>query len=59
MKGVSGRAMNALLEIIEDLKLAALMDAVADDETLEGEASWQAYRQYCEEVEQPDWQRSE
>ena len=40
-----------LCDIIEDLRLGALMDAVKDDEALEGESSWQAYLLYRNETE--------
>jgi hypothetical protein len=40
-----------LLDIIEDLRLGALMSAVKDDGLLEGESSWQAYLQYRHETE--------
>jgi hypothetical protein len=35
-----------LLEMLEDDALGLLMDEVADDEQLEGEAAWAAYQQY-------------
>ena len=46
MKDERVEAMNRLIELIEDLTLGALMNAVADDEVLEGEASWQTYLHY-------------
>ena len=45
------KRLGRLLNTIEDLRLGALMDAVKDDETLEGELSWQAYLRYRHETE--------
>jgi hypothetical protein len=40
-----------LLEVIEDYALGELMDAVADDDVLEGDASWQVYQGYLKGAE--------
>lgn len=41
-----GTSSEELLEVLEDFALGALMEAVTDDESLEGEASWQTYQDY-------------
>ena len=43
-----GTSSEELLEVLEDFALGVLMEAVADDESLEGEASWQAYQEYLQ-----------
>ena len=37
-------------EVMEDAHLAQLMDAVADDEKLEGDATMQAYQTYLSQL---------
>lgn len=46
LAGLLGTSSDELLEVMEDYALGALMDAVKDDEILEGEASLQAYQEY-------------
>jgi hypothetical protein len=45
------KRLSGLLDTIEDLRLGALIDAVKDDEALEGESSLQAYLLYRNETE--------
>jgi hypothetical protein len=46
MAHLLGTSSEELLEVLEDFALGALMEAVAEDESLEGEASWQTYQDY-------------